>query len=58
MYSGNRHRTLFGRRAEVEILTRNILPRGSDNMEWNNKTPACPDGFDPAIILAVIIGLV
>ncbi|XP_076961678.1 fibrocystin-L [Callospermophilus lateralis] len=38
--------TLFEARAEVGILTRNILIRGSDNIEWNNKIPACPDGFD------------
>lgn len=38
--------TLFEARAEVGILTRNILIRGSNNMEWDNKIPACPDGFD------------
>ncbi|XP_019323389.2 fibrocystin-L isoform X1 [Panthera pardus] len=38
--------TLFEARAEVGILTRNILIRGSDTMEWNHKIPACPDGFD------------
>ncbi|KAM5281038.1 fibrocystin-L [Ctenodactylus gundi] len=38
--------TLFEARAEVGILTRNILIRGSENVEWNNKIPACPDGFD------------
>ncbi|XP_066121905.1 fibrocystin-L [Saccopteryx bilineata] len=38
--------TLFEARAEVGILTRNILIRGSDNEEWNDKIPACPDGFD------------
>ncbi|KAF3822699.1 hypothetical protein GH733_008073, partial [Mirounga leonina] len=38
--------TLFEARAEVGILTRNILIRGSDNVEWNIKIPACPDGFD------------
>uniref|UniRef100_A0A8C8ZFE9 Fibrocystin-L n=1 Tax=Prolemur simus TaxID=1328070 RepID=A0A8C8ZFE9_PROSS len=38
--------TLFEARAEVGILTRNILIRGSDNVEWNNKIPPCPDGFD------------
>ncbi|XP_023386544.1 fibrocystin-L-like, partial [Pteropus vampyrus] len=38
--------TLFEARAEVGILTRNILIRGSDNAEWNNKIPACPEGFD------------
>ncbi|KAM7075197.1 fibrocystin-L isoform 16-T18 [Molossus nigricans] len=38
--------TPFEARAEVGILTRNILIRGSDNVEWNNQIPACPDGFD------------
>ncbi|XP_054983665.1 fibrocystin-L [Sorex araneus] len=38
--------TLFEARAEVGILTRNILIRGSNNMEWDNKIPACPDEFD------------
>ncbi|XP_041625547.1 fibrocystin-L isoform X2 [Vulpes lagopus] len=38
--------TLFEARAEVGILTRNILIRGSDHVEWSNKIPACPDGFD------------
>ncbi|XP_077023612.1 fibrocystin-L [Tamandua tetradactyla] len=38
--------TVFEARAEVGILTRNILIRGSDNVEWKNKIPACPDGFD------------
>nr|XP_010954142.1 fibrocystin-L isoform X1 [Camelus bactrianus] len=38
--------TPFEARAEIGILTRNILIRGSDNVEWNNKIPACPDGFD------------
>uniref|UniRef100_A0A673UX60 Fibrocystin-L n=1 Tax=Suricata suricatta TaxID=37032 RepID=A0A673UX60_SURSU len=38
--------TLFEARAEVGLLTRNILIRGSDTMEWNHKIPACPDGFD------------
>ncbi|ELK37593.1 Fibrocystin-L [Myotis davidii] len=38
--------TLFEARAEVGILTRNILIRGSDNVEWHHKIPACPDGFD------------
>lgn len=38
--------TLFEARAEIGILTRNILIRGSDSVEWNSKIPACPDGFD------------
>lgn len=42
--------TEFEARAEVGILTRNILVRGSDNVEWNDKIPSCPDGFDTGIL--------
>lgn len=42
--------TVFEARAEVGILTRNILIRGSDNVEWNDKIPSCPDGFDTGIL--------
>ncbi|XP_067833370.1 fibrocystin-L-like [Heptranchias perlo] len=38
--------TVFEGRAEVGLLTRNILIRGSNNVEWNDKIEACPDGFD------------
>uniref|UniRef100_A0A6I8N1M6 Fibrocystin-L n=1 Tax=Ornithorhynchus anatinus TaxID=9258 RepID=A0A6I8N1M6_ORNAN len=38
--------TLFEGRAEVGVLTRNILVRGSNNIEWNDKIPPCPEGFD------------
>ncbi|XP_058475058.1 PKHD1 like 1, tandem duplicate 1 [Solea solea] len=38
--------TLFEGRAEVGVLTRNILVRGSQNMEWNDVIEACPDGFN------------
>ncbi|XP_075406661.1 fibrocystin-L [Tenrec ecaudatus] len=38
--------TWFEARAEVGVLTRNIVIKGSDRVEWNNKIPACPDGFD------------
>nr|XP_048313021.1 fibrocystin-L isoform X3 [Myodes glareolus] len=38
--------TVFEARAEVGLLTRNILIRGSENVEWNDKIPSCPDGFD------------
>ncbi|XP_044514196.1 fibrocystin-L [Gracilinanus agilis] len=38
--------TSFEARAEVGVLTRNILVRGSNNVVWNDKIPACPDGFD------------
>uniref|UniRef100_A0A8D0AJK6 PKHD1 like 1 n=1 Tax=Sander lucioperca TaxID=283035 RepID=A0A8D0AJK6_SANLU len=38
--------TLFEGRAEVGVLTRNIVVRGSQNQEWDDKIPACPDGFN------------
>nr|DBA24045.1 TPA: hypothetical protein GDO54_011748 [Pyxicephalus adspersus] len=38
--------TVFEARAEVGLLTRNILVRGSTNVEWSDKIAACPDGFD------------
>uniref|UniRef100_A0A8C4T925 PKHD1 like 1 n=1 Tax=Erpetoichthys calabaricus TaxID=27687 RepID=A0A8C4T925_ERPCA len=37
----------FEARAEVGLLTRNIVIRGSGNVEWEDTIPACPDGFDP-----------
>ncbi|XP_078542272.1 fibrocystin-L-like [Lissotriton helveticus] len=38
---------VFEARAEVGLLTRNILIRGSDNIEWHDNITACPEGFDP-----------
>ncbi|KFO35224.1 Fibrocystin-L [Fukomys damarensis] len=38
--------TVFEARAEVGILTRNIVIRGSEKVEWNDTIPACPNGFD------------
>ncbi|XP_069051252.1 PKHD1 like 1, tandem duplicate 1 [Lepisosteus oculatus] len=38
--------TVFEGRAEVGLLTRNIVVRGSNNIEWNDKIEACEDGFD------------
>ncbi|KAM7384668.1 hypothetical protein PAMA_011835 [Pampus argenteus] len=38
--------TEFEGRAEVGLLTRNIVVRGSQNQEWNDKIEACPDGFN------------
>ncbi|XP_073714826.1 fibrocystin-L [Misgurnus anguillicaudatus] len=38
--------TVFEARAEVGLLTRNIVVRGSHNQEWNDSIPACPDGFN------------
>uniref|UniRef100_H2YG49 Uncharacterized protein n=1 Tax=Ciona savignyi TaxID=51511 RepID=H2YG49_CIOSA len=33
-------------RAEVGLLTRNIVFRGSNDHAWNDDIPACPDGFN------------
>ncbi|XP_053190049.1 fibrocystin-L-like [Scomber japonicus] len=38
--------TVFEGRAEVGLLTRNILVRGAQHEEWNDKIEACPDGFN------------
>ncbi|XP_075126263.1 fibrocystin-L-like [Leptodactylus fuscus] len=38
--------TVFEARAEVGLLTRNIVVRGSTNVEWSDTIPACPEGFD------------
>ncbi|XP_048451560.1 fibrocystin-L-like [Rhincodon typus] len=37
---------VFEARAEVGLLTRNIVIRGSNHIEWNDQIEACPDGFD------------
>ena len=34
-------------RAEVGLLTHNVVVRGYNDPQWNDKIPACPDGFDP-----------
>ena len=45
--------TIAGRmietRAEVGLLTRNVVVEGSENDEWTEKIPECADGFDPGI---------
>ena len=38
-------------RAEVGLLSHNVVVRGSNNDQWNDAIPACEDGFDPGIIL-------
>ncbi|XP_030597029.1 PKHD1 like 1, tandem duplicate 1 [Archocentrus centrarchus] len=38
--------TVFEGRAEVGLLTRNIVVRGSQHLEWDDKIAACPDGFN------------
>ncbi|XP_054620387.1 fibrocystin-L-like isoform X2 [Dunckerocampus dactyliophorus] len=39
--------TPFEARAEVGLLTRNVMVRGSRHVEWQEKVEACPDGFNP-----------
>ena len=36
-------------RAEVGLLTHNVVVRGSDNDEWHDVIKACPEGFDTGI---------
>ncbi|XP_037651430.1 PKHD1 like 1, tandem duplicate 1 [Sebastes umbrosus] len=38
--------TVFEGRAEVGLLTRNIVVRGSQHQEWDDTIEACPAGFD------------
>ncbi|KAG7219450.1 hypothetical protein INR49_009284 [Caranx melampygus] len=38
--------TEFEGRAEVGVLTRNIVVRGAQHEEWNDTIEACPDGFN------------
>ncbi|XP_030002867.1 PKHD1 like 1, tandem duplicate 2 [Sphaeramia orbicularis] len=38
--------TVFEGRAEVGLLTRNVVVRGSQHLEWNDKIEACEDGFN------------
>uniref|UniRef100_A0AAR2IPV4 Polycystic kidney and hepatic disease 1 (autosomal recessive)-like 1 n=1 Tax=Pygocentrus nattereri TaxID=42514 RepID=A0AAR2IPV4_PYGNA len=38
--------TVFEAKAEVGVLTRNVVVRGSVNQDWNDLIPACPDGFN------------
>ncbi|KAK9526506.1 hypothetical protein VZT92_015203 [Zoarces viviparus] len=38
--------TVFEGRAEVGLLTRNIVVRGSEHQDWDETIEACPDGFN------------
>ncbi|XP_059206673.1 fibrocystin-L-like isoform X1 [Centropristis striata] len=38
--------TVFEGRAEVGLLTRNVVVQGAKHQEWEDKIEACPDGFD------------
>ena len=45
--------TISGRtietRAEVGLLTRNVVVEGSENDEWTEIISECPEGFDPGL---------
>ena len=36
-------------RAEVGLLTHNVVVRGSNHVQWNDKIEACPEGFDTGL---------
>ena len=38
-------------RAEVGLLSHNVLIRGSDNAQWHDKIEACEAGFDTGMSL-------
>uniref|UniRef100_A0A3Q3JRM8 Polycystic kidney and hepatic disease 1 (autosomal recessive)-like 1 n=1 Tax=Monopterus albus TaxID=43700 RepID=A0A3Q3JRM8_MONAL len=38
--------TWFEGRAEVGLLTRNVVVQGSQQVEWSDQIKACPDGFN------------
>ncbi|XP_060949378.1 PKHD1 like 1, tandem duplicate 1 [Limanda limanda] len=38
--------TVFEGRAEVGLLSRNVVVRGAEHEEWKDKIEACPDGFN------------
>lgn len=42
--------TVFEGRAEVGLLTRNIVVRGSLQQEWDDQVEACPDGFNTGTV--------
>ena len=42
-------------RAEVGLLTHNVVVRGSDNKQWHDTIEACPEGFDPGLLIHYII---
>ena len=41
-------------RAEVGLLTHNVVVRGSNLKDWNDKIEACPDGFDPGKLQCLV----
>lgn len=44
-------------RAEVGLLTRNVVVRGSLHTKWTDKIEACPEGFNTGNIYMVVTNL-
>ncbi len=43
----------FEARAEVGLLSHNVVVRGSDNDQFHDVIEACPDGFDPGNVAII-----
>lgn len=43
--------TVFEGRADVGLLTRNMVVRGSKNPKWNDQIEACPEGSDTGTVV-------
>lgn len=50
--------TQFEGRAEVGLLTRNIVVRGSQHAEWDETIEACPDGFNTGNVFCLLICII
>lgn len=42
----------LGAFAEVGLLTRNVVVRGSNHKEWNDVIEACPEGFNTGELMS------
>lgn len=42
---------VFEYRAEVGLLTRNVVVKGSEDAQWDRDIEACADGFNPGLSL-------
>lgn len=49
--------TVFEARGEVGVLTRNIVVRGSTQLEWSDQIKACPDGFNTGTFIISSLAL-
>lgn len=42
---------VFQYRAEVGLLTRNVVVRGNEDAQWDRVIEGCEDGFNPGIYM-------